>query len=139
MSTRGGMKTATHTSAPPRSRTTKHDRRELARAAREGRRRRDARKRRTRRVGLTVLGVLVLAGLGFAVRSLGSPTTAPVSATSVARVASTRFSASDGKPFTLAGLRGSKVVLYFYEGQSCGACQTQLQQLQAQLPDLETH
>jgi len=31
---------------------------------------------------------------------------------------------------------GSKVVLYFYEGQSCGACQTQLQQLQAQLPQL---
>jgi thioredoxin-dependent peroxiredoxin len=52
-------------------------------------------------------------------------------------VASMRFAASDGKPFTLAGLRGHKVVLYFYEGQSCGACQTQLQQLQAQLPALE--
>jgi thioredoxin-dependent peroxiredoxin len=50
-----------------------------------------------------------------------------------------RFSGSDGRPFTLAGLRGSKVVLYFYEGQSCGACQTQLQQLQALLPDLQKH
>lgn len=35
---------------------------------------------------------------------------------------------------SLQQLEGSKVVVFFYEGASCGACQQQLTALQSQLP-----
>ena len=136
MSSRLGSRAPTRSSTASDHRT-KRERREVARATQEERRRRQARRLQIRRMGLAAAGLLVLAGLGFGIRSIAAPKATPLSPNAVGRIASVRFSASDGTPFTLAGLRGSKVVLYFYEGQSCGACQTQLQQLEAQLPDLE--
>jgi peroxiredoxin Q/BCP len=38
-----------------------------------------------------------------------------------------------GRTLSLAQYRGKKVVLYFYEGATCGACQQQLVQLQNDL------
>ena len=90
------------------------------------------------RASVAAAGLAVLLGLGFWVRSIGAPSSEPASATSINRVASTPFQSSDGGTKTLTSLRGRKVVLYFYEGQSCGACQTQLQQLQGQLGELRT-
>jgi peroxiredoxin len=41
-----------------------------------------------------------------------------------------RLASSQGHPISLAQYRGKKVVLYFYEGATCGSCQQQLIQLQ---------
>lgn len=111
--------------------------RERSRIRHEQQRRMQA-KRRRQRIFLRVGGaVLALLALGVAVRAwLGPSSAGPVSANSVAQVAARGFPSSDGGTISLVGLRGSKVVLYFYEGQSCGACQTQLQELQQQLPAL---
>jgi thioredoxin-dependent peroxiredoxin len=100
--------------------------------------RREAKRRRERSFLMSGAAVLILIALGVGVRAfLGPPPGVPVSADSVAQVASRGFPSSDGGSVSLDGFRGSKVVLYFYEGQSCGACQTQLQQLQQQLPELK--
>lgn len=41
--------------------------------------------------------------------------------------------ATTGGALTLSQLRGSKIVVYFYEGANCGPCQTQLVELQHNL------
>lgn len=85
--------------------------------------------------------MLLFAVVAFAVRSSsthGSPA-GPVEAGAVTAVADTAFPASTGGNVTLAQYRGAPLVLYFYEGQACGACQTQLQDLQAALPSLQPY
>jgi peroxiredoxin len=42
-----------------------------------------------------------------------------------------------GADLRLTQLRGSKVVVYFYEGSSCGPCQQQLIELQNALPQIQ--
>lgn len=42
-----------------------------------------------------------------------------------------------GASLRLAQLHGSKVVLFFYEGASCGPCQQQLIELQQSLPQIQ--
>ena len=42
--------------------------------------------------------------------------------------------ATTGGELALSQLRGSKVVVYFYEGANCGPCQAQLVELQSALP-----
>jgi peroxiredoxin Q/BCP len=118
----------------PGARSTK---RERSRIRREQQHRVQAKRRRQRILIRGGAAVLALLALGFAARAwLGPSSRGPVSAGSVARVAARGFPSSDGGTLSLEGLRGSPVVLYFYEGQSCGACQTQLQELQRQLPAL---
>jgi peroxiredoxin len=111
--------------------------RERSRIRHEQQHRMQARRRRERlllRGGGALLALLVL---GLAARAwMGPSSGGPVSADSAAQVAGRVFPSSDGQAISLDTLEGSKVVLYFYEGQSCGACQTQLQQLQQQLPAL---
>jgi len=114
----------------------KRERRRLARAERERRLRREALRRRAAVLAIWLGGAAALAGLGLGVRSLGGRE-APISAPAVDRVAEEAFRASDGRNVRLADLRGRKVVVFFYEGAGCGACQTQLQQLESQLPELE--
>jgi thioredoxin-dependent peroxiredoxin len=99
--------------------------------------RRKAKHRRERSFLMSGAAVILIA-LGVGARAwLGPSSGGPVSGDAVAQVASRGFPSSDGDPVSLSGLQGSKVVLYFYEGQSCGACQTQLEQLQQQLPALK--
>jgi peroxiredoxin Q/BCP len=62
---------------------------------------------------------------------------AAVSPGAVRAVSTTPFPSSDGGTLTLSQFSGTPLVLYFYEGQSCGACQTQLQEIQGAMPDLE--
>ena len=130
-------KHAVQTSGPayrPGARPTK---RERSRIRHEQERRMQAKRRRERTLLRWSAALLALLALGLAVRVwLGPSSEGPVSADSVRQVASRGFPSSGGKTISLETLRGSKVVLYFYEGQSCGACQTQLQQLQQQLPAL---
>jgi peroxiredoxin len=135
MSTRSATRRASVPIGESGHRQAKRDHAHQSKAARK---RREARRRRTKRVLYGGTGALVLVALAFGVRLISPPSSAsrPVSAGAVSRVASVRLPASDGTSFSLAQLRGSKVVLYFYEGQSCGACQTQLQELQAALPQL---
>ena len=123
---------------PPQQASPRPTKRERSRLHHAERRRLQAKRRRERGLFLGGAGVLILIALGVGVRSwLGPSSSGPVSAESVAQVASRSFPSSDGGTVSLDQLRGSKVVLYFYEGQSCGACQTQLQQLQQQLPAMQ--
>jgi peroxiredoxin Q/BCP len=126
------------TDRPARSSRARPTKRERSRIRHEEQMRIQTRRRRERSLVRGGVAVLFLLGLGVAVRAWVGPSTGePVSAESVEQVASRGFSSSDGGSVSLDGFRGSKVVLYFYEGQSCGACQTQLQQLQQQLPALQ--
>jgi thioredoxin-dependent peroxiredoxin len=112
--------------------------RDRSRLRHDEQKRRQAKHRRDRSLLMTGAAVLILIALGVGARAwLGPSSGGPVSADAVAQVASRGFPSSDGDTVSLSGLQGSKVVLYFYEGQSCGACQTQLQQLQQQLPALK--
>ena len=136
MSSRTATRRASLALAPAGHHRTKRERAHQTKAAR---RRLEARRRRTRHALYIGAGGLVLLAIAVGARLMAQPKSAsePVSATAVSKVASVSLPASDGTSFSLARLRGSKVVLYFYEGQSCGACQTQLQELQAALPQLE--
>ena len=63
-------------------------------------------------------------------------TTAPA-ADEIAAVEGLALPSTAGADLRLAQLRGSKVVLYFYEGSSCGPCQQQLIELQNALPQIQ--
>jgi peroxiredoxin len=78
--------------------------------------------------------------IALAVRSpsVGAPAE-PAEAGAVTAVADTTFPASTGGDVSLSQYRGAPLVLYFYEGQSCGACQTQLLDIQGALPALEPY
>lgn len=62
---------------------------------------------------------------------------AAVSPGAVRAVSTTPFPSSDGGTLTVSQFSGAPLVLYFYEGQSCGACQTQLLEIQGAMSDLE--
>jgi len=62
---------------------------------------------------------------------------AAVSPGAARAVSTTPFPSSDGGTLTLSQFSGAPLVLYFYEGQACGACQTQLQEIQGAMSDLE--
>jgi peroxiredoxin len=112
--------------------------RERSRLRHDELQRRQTKRRRARSFLTGGAAVLILLALGVGVRAwLGPSSGGPISADSVAQAASRGFPSSDGGTASLSAFQGSKVVLYFYEGQSCGACQTQLQQLQQQLPALK--
>jgi peroxiredoxin len=63
-------------------------------------------------------------------------TTAPA-ADEIAAAEGLALPSTAGADLRLAQLRGSKVVLYFYEGSSCGPCQQQLIELQNALPQIQ--
>jgi len=85
------------------------------------------------------VGVLGFMALAVVVRQASAPKNdaAEVTPEAVQAIAKTEFPASEGTPVTLSQFQGAPLVLYFYEGQSCGACQTQLQEIQGAMPDLE--
>jgi peroxiredoxin len=110
-------------------------------AERKAERRRAAQRRAAQRKGFLIGGLALLFLLiALAVRSpsVGAPAE-PAEAGAVTAVADATFPASTGGDVTLAQYRGAPLVLYFYEGQSCGACQTQLLDIQAALPALEPY
>lgn len=111
-------------------------------AERKAERYRAAQRRATQRKGLAIGGIaLLFVVAAFAVRSAsssGAPT-GPVDPGAIAAVSDRTFPASTGGSVTLSQYRGAPLVLYFYEGQSCGACQTQLQDIQQALLDLQRY
>ena len=103
-------------------------------------RRRIAQRRAARRRAafLTVVAVgFVAAAIVVRKDSSSNGPQAAVSPGAVSALSTTRFPSSDGGALTLSQFSGSPLVLYFYEGQSCGACQTQLMEIQGIMPDLE--
>lgn len=103
-------------------------------------RRRIAQRRaaRYRAVFIAVVAVgFVAAAIVVRNNSSSSGARAQVAPGAVDAVSTTRFPSSDGGALTLSQFSGSPLVLYFYEGQSCGACQTQLMEIQGIMPDLE--
>jgi len=73
------------------------------------------------------------------VRQTSSSNGAPAAASpgAVRAVSTTPFPSSDGGTLTVSQFSGAPLVLYFYEGQACGACQTQLVEIQGAMADLE--
>jgi peroxiredoxin len=69
----------------------------------------------------------------------GGPTAATTAAAADEIAAAERLAlpSTTGTDLRLEQLRGSKVVLYFYEGSSCGPCQQQLIELQNALPQIQ--
>ena len=55
----------------------------------------------------------------------------------VRAVSTTPFPSSDGGTLAMSQFSGAPLVLYFYEGQSCGACQTQMVEVQGAMAELE--
>ncbi len=108
-------------------------------AIRKAERRRAAERRAARKRALQITGaIVVVAALGYlATRSSSGEKAPPVSLAGIRAVSNTEFPASDGKSVTLSQFAGSPLVLYFYEGQSCGACQTQLADIQKEFPQLQ--
>ncbi len=126
------------TAAHPNPRRANH----RSSAERKAERRRAAQRRAAQRKALAVGGlVLLFVVVAFAVRNSSSPSApaGPVDAGAVTAVADTPFPASTGGNVTLTQYQGTPLVLYFYEGQSCGACQTQLQDIQGALPALRPY
>ncbi len=64
---------------------------------------------------------------------------AKVAPKAVQAIASQTFPASDGSMVSLSQFRGAPLVVYFYEGQACGACQTQLQEIQGAISQIEAN
>jgi peroxiredoxin Q/BCP len=79
----------------------------------------------------------VAAAIAVRQNSSSNGAQAAVSPGAVRGVSTTPFPSSDGGTITLSQFSGAPLVLYFYEGQSCGACQTQLQEIQGIMPDLQ--
>lgn len=103
-------------------------------------RRRIAQRRAARRraVFFAVVAVgFVAAAIVVRQNSSSNGAQAHVAPGAVLAVSTTQFPSSDGGTLTLSQFSGTPLVLYFYEGQSCGACQTQLQEIQGIMPDLE--
>lgn len=109
-------------------------------AVKKAERRRAAQRRATRvrwiKIGVGIAGFVALA---FVIRQSSAPKNdaEKVAPEAVQAVAAQKFPASDGTSVSLSQFQGAPLVLYFYEGQSCGACQTQLQEIQGAIPDLE--
>ena len=112
-----------------------------AASPRHGRRSRGPLLRRVLRSGWSWLAVGVLAVAGLvtlsAVSGRGGSGAARSDATpdpaTVASAGAVALPASDGSTIRLDDLRGHRVILFFYEGASCGTCQTGLAELQGQL------
>src|SRR6185312_15145898 len=82
-------------------------------------------------VGILMVGVIIwLAQQQTAVNNpaVGAPAGQVVAGRNLA------MPSTQGGTLSLQPLAGHKVVLFFYEGSTCGACQQQLTQLQQDLP-----
>jgi peroxiredoxin len=121
-------RTAARTQADRAPRISKAERRRIAE--------RRASRRRTAFIALAAVSFLVAAIL---VRQSSSASEAPASASpgEIRAVSATPFPSSDGGTLTVSKFSGAPLVLYFYEGQSCGACQTQLVEIQGAMSELE--
>jgi Peroxiredoxin len=109
-------------------------------AVKKAERRRAAQRRAARIRWLKIaVGVLGFIALAMVIRQGSAPKNDAdkVTPEAVQAVATTEFPASDGTSVSLSQFQGAPLVLYFYEGQSCGACQTQLQEIQGAMPELE--
>ena len=79
-------------------------------------------------------GLLLVAGLVFAVVRHPAPNAGSGPGLNVgAAVPTLSLPSTTGSEIALSAYQGKKVVLYFYEGAGCGACQRQLVQLQNNL------
>lgn len=102
-------------------------------------RRRIAQRRAARhRAAFIAVAVVAFVAAAIVVRQTSSSNgaQAAVSPGAIRAVSTTPFPSSDGGTLTVSQFSGAPLVLYFYEGQSCGACQTQLQEIQGVMSDL---
>ena len=79
-------------------------------------------------------GVLVLVVAGVLVWMATQQNTAGSTSQGLvgkpAPLGSTQFASSQGQPVSLGQFSGKKVVLFFYEGSTCGSCQQELSLIQ---------
>ena len=116
------------TNADGKRRISKAERRRIAQ--------RRAARRRTALFASVAVG-FIAAAIVVRQNSSSNGQQAAVAPGAVDAVSTTPFPSSDGGTLTLSRFSGAPLVLYFYEGQSCGACQTQLQEIQGIMSDLE--
>jgi peroxiredoxin Q/BCP len=100
-------------------------------ASSRARNRGQARPRVTWRYAAAACAVLVIAVLGWLLsQSRASSSTGAALVGKPAPLAGLRLASSQGRPVSLAQYHGRKVVLFFYEGSTCGSCQQQLSLIQ---------
>ncbi len=110
--------------------------RRISKAERRRIAQRRASRRRTAYIALAAVSFLA-AAIFVRQSSSAGKTPASVPPGAVRAVSTTPFPSSDGGTLAMSQFSGAPLVLYFYEGQSCGACQTQMVEIQGAMAELE--